>query len=272
MNVSGQPFLSSEPRRAVLVLEELTVAYGHVPALDHVSCRIAPAMRVAVVGPNGAGKSTLFKAITGLLPVQSGRVLIEGKAGARRYSSLAYVPQREEVDWGFPVTVEDVVLMGRYGHLRAWHRPGAGDRAAVRHGLEQLGIAHLAATAIGELSGGQQQRVFLARALAQEPSILILDEPFAGVDAATQEAILTLIDRLQAGGVTVLISTHDLSLAAQRFDQVLLLNRHLLAYGPPSSALTQETLAEAFGKQLFVLPGGSLVADHCCPPDIVREC
>jgi ABC-type Mn2+/Zn2+ transport system ATPase subunit len=219
--------------------------------------------RVAIVGPNGAGKSTLFKALVGLLPLRSGRILIHGRPLGQHKDCVAYVPQREEVDWRFPVTVADVVMMGRYKRQGWFGRPSAADRTAVRRCLEQLGIADLAGRSIGELSGGQQQRVFLARALAQEPHILLLDEPFTGVDATTQEATLALLDALRDQGVTTLVSTHDLSLAAQRFDRVLLLNREMVAFGPPAEALSVEHIQRAFGgRVLFV--NGVAVVDDCC--------
>ncbi len=243
----------------------MTVAYAERVALDDVTFGVPHGARVAVVGPNGAGKSTLFKALAGLLPLRRGRVLIHGRPLGRQLASIAYVPQRREVDWGFPVTVSDVAMMGRYGRLGWLRRPGAADDGVVRRCLEQMGIAALAGRPIGDLSGGQQQRVFLARALAQEPHILLLDEPFNGVDAATQEATLALLEHLQQQTVTVLISTHDLSLAATHADLVLLLNRRLIAYGSPEETIAAPALSEAFGQQMFVLPGGALVVEHCCP-------
>lgn len=257
--------LAEEPKR--LELEHVTVAYGDYIALDDVSVAVPHGARVAVVGPNGAGKSTLFKALAGLLPLRRGRVTIHGQPASARPASIAYVPQRREIDWSFPVTVRDVVMMGRYGHLGWLKRPTAGDRAVVDACLQQMGIAGLADRPISELSGGQQQRAFLARALAQEPHILLLDEPFNGVDVSTQEATLALLARLQQQAVTVLISTHDLSLAASHADLVLLLNRRAVAYGPPQEVIAPATLAEAFGQQIFVLPGGGMVVEQCCPPN-----
>ncbi len=258
------------PEAARLELANVTVAYGEQTVLDDVSLTIRGPARVAVVGPNGAGKSTLFKTLVGLLPLRAGRIAIRGRPLGRHAESIAYVPQREEVDWGFPVTVADVVMMGRYGRLGWLRRPRKADRAVVARSLEQMGVADLGQRPISELSGGQQQRVFLARALAQEPHILLLDEPFTGVDVSTQEATLALLDQLRTHQVTVLISTHDLSLAASHFDQVLLLNRRLIAYGRASEVFTPESLAAGFGRQMFVLPGGGVVVDHCCPPDEER--
>jgi len=249
---------------ACLRLEDVTVAYDGVPALDGVSLSIPHGAQVAIVGPNGAGKSTLFKALVGLLPVRHGTVLLRDRMPGRNGDVIAYVPQREEIDWGFPVTVHDVVMMGRYGRLGWFRRPGAADREVVARCLEELGIADLERRAIGELSGGQQQRVFLARALAQEPHVLLLDEPFTGVDVGAREALLALLARLREQSITVLVSTHDMETAAQRFELVALLKGRLIAYGAPASVFTPEHLSEAFGGQaLFV--GGMVVIDQCCP-------
>ena len=253
-----------EPAR--LEFENVTVAYNGRAALSDITFQVPHGARVAVVGPNGAGKSTLFKAMVGLLPLRAGRVLIHCQPLGHHVDCVAYVPQREEVDWRFPVTVADVVMMGRYGRRRWLTRVDARDHDIVARSLEQMGITPLARRPISELSGGQQQRVFLARALAQEPHILLMDEPFTGVDAATQDATLALLDQLQTRAVTIMISTHDLNLAAARFELVVLLNRRLLAYGPAKEIFTPGVLAEAFGSQALVLPEGTVVVDHCCPP------
>lgn len=257
----------NSPERGFLELEHVTVAYAEQVALQDVSCRIPHGAHVAVVGPNGAGKSTLFKALAGLIPLRGGRILIHGQPLEQQPSSIAYVPQRKEIDWSFPVTVLDVVLMGRYGKLGWLRRPGREDHAAARRSLERMGIDHLAQAAIDELSGGQQQRVFLARALAQAPHILILDEPFNGVDVSTQETTLRLLEQLHEQSVTVIISTHDLNMAMSQFDQVMLLNRRLVAWGPAEEVITPQILSEVFGQQLFILPGGAVVVDNCCPPE-----
>jgi ABC-type Mn2+/Zn2+ transport system ATPase subunit len=248
---------------ACLTLDNVTVSYGGRPALEDVTLSVPHGAQVAIVGPNGAGKSTLFKALVGLLPVRSGRVTLRDRAPGHQGDTIAYVPQREEIDWGFPVTVHDVVMMGRYGSLGWFHRPKAADREVVARCLDELGIAELEKRAIGELSGGQQQRVFLARALAQEPHVLLLDEPFTGVDVGAREALLTLLDRLRGRGITVLVSTHDMETAAQRFELTALLNHRLIAFGVPSSVFTQEHLSEAFGGQALFL-GGMVVIDQCC--------
>lgn len=226
----------------ILEVHNLTVSYNGSHALEEVSFAVQPRERVAVVGPNGAGKTTLFKTIVGLIRPIAGRV------EANR-AAIGYVTQRSAVDWNFPVTVYDVVMMGRIariGWLR-WQRPR--DREIVQRCLGQVGMLEYANRQIGELSGGQQQRVFIARALAQEATILLMDEPFSGIDTPSQEAILEILDNLRNGGVTVLISTHDLNLAVERFDQLALLNRRLIAYGPPRQVVTPQTLAAAYGGQ-----------------------
>lgn len=248
---------------ACLSLDNVTVAYNGRPALDRVTLSVPHGAQVAIVGPNGAGKSTLFKALVGLLPVRSGRILLRDLSGGHG-DIIAYVPQREEIDWGFPVTVRDVVMMGRYGRLGWFRRPAAADDEAVARCLDELGIAELEKRAIGELSGGQQQRVFLARALAQEPHVLLLDEPFTGVDLSAREALLSLLERLRRQDITVLVSTHDMETAARRFELVALLNGRLIAYGEPASVFTPDHLTEAFGGQALFL-GGMVVIDQCCP-------
>lgn len=261
--------LIGEPAR--LELNHVTVAFNGRIVLSDVTLQVPHGARVAVVGPNGAGKSTLFKALVGLLPLQAGSVLIHGMPLGTHQDCVAYVPQRDEVDWRFPVTVTDVVMMGRYRRIGWFKRPSRQDRAIVAHSLQQMAIGDLAERPIGELSGGQQRRVFLARALAQEPHILLMDEPFNGVDAATQETTMGLLDRLRTEQVTVLLSTHDLNLAAKCFDQVVLLNQRLVGCGPADQVLTAETISDTFGGQVFRLGGNGggelFAASHCCPPE-----
>jgi ABC-type Mn2+/Zn2+ transport system ATPase subunit len=250
-----------EPAR--LEIEDVTLTYDGTPILHDLAFQVPHGVQVAVVGPNGAGKSTLFKAMVGLLPLQAGRILVHGRPLGSHKDCVAYVPQRGEVDWRFPVTVEDVVMMGRFARQGYFGRTSKIDRLAVAAALDHMAISNLARHPIGDLSGGQQQRVFLARALAQEPHILLMDEPFTGVDATTQEAVLRLLDDLRSEGLTVLVSTHDLNLAAQRFELVLLLNRRLVAYGSPETVFTPEHVREAFGGQALML-GGMVVVDQCC--------
>jgi manganese/iron transport system ATP-binding protein len=226
----------------ILEVHNLTVGYNGSHALEEVSFGVEAGEQVAVVGPNGAGKSTLFKAMVGLIHPRAGHVETNG-------AELGYVTQRSAVDWSFPVTVHDVVMMGRIGKMGwlRWQRPR--DREMVQRSLAQVGMVGFAGRQIGELSGGQQQRVFIARALAQEATILLMDEPFSGVDAPAQESILEILERLRAQGVTMLVSTHDLNLAVERFDRLALLNQRLVAYGPPREVVTPQNLAAAYGGQ-----------------------
>lgn len=226
----------------ILAVYNLTVSYNGNHVLDGVSFSVQTGERVAIVGPNGAGKSTLFKALVGLISPKTGHIETDD-------AEFGYVTQRSAVDWSFPVTVYDVVMMGRIGKMGwlRWQRPR--DREIARQCLAQVGMTDYASRQIGELSGGQQQRVFVARALAQEATILLMDEPFTGVDAPSQEAILEIMSRLHDQGVTVLVSTHDLNLAVERFDRLALLNRQLIAYGVPRQVITPQTLAAAYGGQ-----------------------
>lgn len=251
---------------ASLAVKHATVLYDSRHALDDVSFDVQAGARVAVVGPNGAGKSTLFKAMVGLLPLAQGEIRIHDAVMGAHKEYVAYVPQREEVDWKFPVTVRDVVMMGRYGELGWLKRPGKKDKEMVERALAQMEIGNLGSRSIGELSGGQQQRVFLARALAQEPHILLMDEPFTGVDTTTQEATFELLNQLRTEGVTLIVSTHDLQLAAARFDRVLLLNHRVIAYGAAAEVLTTENLIRAYGDHAMFV-GEKIVVDECCPPD-----
>lgn len=250
---------------AHLHVDRISLAYNGTLALADVSFEVLQGTRVAVVGPNGAGKSTLFKALVGLLPLRAGEITVHGAALSTHKDCVAYVPQRDEVDWRFPLSVADVVMMGRYARIGWLKRPSAHDHRCVLEALEQVGMAAYAQTHINELSGGQQQRVFLARAMAQEPHILLMDEPFNGVDVDTQNDVLGLLKDLQQRKVTVMIATHDLSMAARYFSHVLLLNKRLLAYGAPADVFRQDVLADAFRGQMLRLDDGTLVADQCCP-------
>ena len=257
--------MTHSPHR--LEIESADIGYGDKTILHDLTFSVPHGAHVAVVGPNGAGKSTLFKALVGLLPLQKGRILIHGLSLGHHKDCVAYVPQREEVDWRFPVTVNDVVMMGRFDHQGWFKGASKTDKLVVEKSLAQMGIADFSTRSISDLSGGQQQRVFLARALAQEPHILLMDEPFTGVDAPTQEATLKLMDDLRNTQVTVLISTHDLNLAATRFDFMLLLNHRLIVFGKPDEVMKRENLAKAFGPQLMIMPDGAVLVDDCCPPE-----
>jgi ABC-type Mn2+/Zn2+ transport system ATPase subunit len=251
---------------AYLDVEHIFAGYNGKPALEDLTFQVPHGQRVAVVGPNGAGKSTLFKALVGLLPLRSGEIHIHGLPLGDHQHCVAYIPQREEVDWRFPLSVSDVVMMGRYGHQGWLKRPNRQDREIVYRCLEQMGVSDLAKNSIRELSGGQQQRIFLARALAQEPHILLMDEPFSGIDNPTQETTLALLEELKLQQVTVLVSTHDLNMAAQKFETTLLINHHLIAFGPPSQVFTHENIRRAFGSQLLLMDGAVMI-DECCPPN-----
>jgi len=276
MSVSAQIELASRVQPAdggepVILVERLTTGYHRVPILEEVTFSVPRGALVGVIGPNGSGKSTLFRAILGLLRAWQGRVLIEGQP-ARPRPEIAYLPQSETVDWGFPVTVWDVVMMGRYPRLGFLRRPGARDRELVERALEQVRMQDERNRPIGALSGGQRQRVFLARALAQEPSILLLDEPVSGVDAPTQHFIFELLEQLCASGCTALVASHDLSCVAQRFSQVLLLNRRMHGFGPPERVFTEELLNRTFNMHLMLLRYGERVIVVESPDDGLREC
>jgi ABC-type Mn2+/Zn2+ transport system ATPase subunit len=238
-------------------LDGMSVGYsGDKAALIDVNLDISRGVRLAVLGPNGAGKSTLLKAIMGMLPLRSGHVLIHGEPPRQRDTHVAYVPQHEAIDLRFPVNVRDVVMMGRYGRIGWLKRPGRVDHAAVADAMQQIGIVDLAERPIGDLSGGQRQRAFLARALAQQADILLLDEPFTGVDAATEEAIYALLDDLKSKDITVLLATHDLDKALSRFDDLLLVNGTVIACGCAEDVFKPDVLRRAFGSQITLMPGG----------------
>lgn len=238
---------------APLEIHDLTVAYHKKPVLWGVDLVVPAGKLIGVLGPNGAGKSTLIKACMGLLPVQSGWVKVFGESLAKAPTRVGYVPQRESVDWDFPVSVTDVVTMGRYGRLGLGRRPGAADQAAVKACLEKVQLGPLANRQISNLSGGQQQRVFLARALAQEADLYFMDEPFAGVDAATETAIIAVLRELRDRGKTIIVVHHDLPTARQYFDWLLLLNLHVVAFGPTEEVFTGELLQKAYGGRLTIL-------------------
>ncbi len=255
-----------------LELRDVTVSYAasgsltvsardQAPALEAVSFRIEAGNHIAVIGPKGAGKTTLFRVIAGLMKPDRGEVLVSGYP-PDRHICIAYVPQRSRVNLAFPATVEDVVMMGRVRQIGPFRRPGAGDREAVRACLDRVNAVHLAGTHIADLSGGQQQRVFIARALAMDTELLLLDEPLSGIDLPSQEQIFQTLADLRTDGVTVFMATHDLNLAGERFDRVMLLNRRIVAFGKPEAVLTEPHLLEAYGGHIHHLgETGSLVVD-----------
>lgn len=235
-------------------LKNVTVSYDKRPVLRGVSLSIESGQLVGLIGPNGSGKTTLLKAIMGLVPLDNGRVFLYDKTLDVNRRLMAYIPQKESVDWDYPVVVSDVVMMGRYGHLGWIRRPGKRDYEIAVKALEQVEMSPYADRQIGQLSGGQQQRVFLARALAQEAQILLLDEPFAGVDAATERAIFSLMTKLKDEGKTLLVVNHDLSNNnIKNFNSLILLNQRLVAYGPTAQVFTPELLRKAYGGRLTML-------------------
>lgn len=234
-------------------IHDVTVAYGKRPVLWDVDVQIPKGKLVAILGPNGAGKSTLIKAALGLVPLASGDVRIFGRELRAARSLVGYVPQRESVDWDFPISAFDVVLMGRYGRLGWLRRPSKADRAAAQEAMVKVGMHDYGARQISELSGGQQQRVFLARALAQDALLYFMDEPFAGVDATTERAIIEVLRSLRDLGRTVVAVHHDLQSVQEYFDHVVMLNMHLVASGPTEKAFTRENLLRTFGGRLTLL-------------------
>lgn len=234
-------------------IEDLTVAYREEPVLWDVDLRVPEGTLMAIVGPNGAGKSTLIKTILGLIQPAAGQVRIYGKSYTEQRSLVAYVPQRGSVDWDFPTNALDVVMMGRYGHLGWLKRPGATERRLALEALTKVGMQDFADRQISQLSGGQQQRVFLARALVQDAQIYLMDEPFQGVDATTEKAIITVLRELRAAGRTVVVVHHDLETVPEYFDHVLLLNVRAIAAGPMAETFTPANLRRAYGGHMDLL-------------------
>lgn len=258
------PHTHHQPDQPILDVSHLTIRYNGRAALEDVTFHLHVGERVAIVGPNGAGKSTLIKAVAGVLPPTSGEVKVFGSMPGR-HVCIGYIPQRSQVDWNFPVTVADVVMMGRFAKLGPLNWPRKRDWDAVRRALETVDLADLASRQIGQLSGGQQQRMFIARALAQEAELMLMDEPLTGLDTPSQEGILSLLDRLKRENVTVMVATHDLDQAATHFDRIMLLNHRLVAFGPPADVLHTDNLLKAYGGRLKPVDGQNLLSmDSCC--------
>jgi manganese/zinc/iron transport system ATP- binding protein len=236
-----------------LELHDLTVAYHKKPVLWGIDAIFPAGELIGIVGPNGAGKSTLIKAVMGLVPIGGGWVKIFGQPAKKNLLRVGYVPQRESVDWDFPVSALDVVIMGRYGRIGLLRRPSTNDNEIARACLEKVNMLPFANRQISNLSGGQQQRVFLARALAQETDLYFMDEPFAGIDAATETAIVTLFRELKAQGKTVIVVHHDLATARSYFDRLLLLNMRVFAFGPTAEVFTLDLLQQTYGGRLTIL-------------------
>jgi len=258
------PHSHHETDQPILDVSHVTVRYNGRDALENVTFHLHEGERVAVVGPNGAGKSTLFKVVAGVLPPSSGEVKIFGSR-PRGHICIGYIPQRSQVDWNFPVTVADVVMMGRSAKLGPLNFPRKKDWEFVSHALETVDLSDLAARQIGQLSGGQQQRMFIARALAQEAELMLMDEPLTGLDTPSQEDILSLLDRLQMEKVTVMVATHDLDQASSHFDRIMLLNHEIVSFGEPNIVMQTENLVRAYGGRLRSTREGNIVTvDDCC--------
>jgi manganese/zinc/iron transport system ATP- binding protein len=244
---------SAVSRTPILDVHDVTVAYHRKPVLWNIDVTLHEPMLVGIMGPNGAGKSTLIKAILDLVPRASGDVRIFGQPLKNVQKRVGYVPQRESVDWDFPINVLDLVLMGTYGHLGWFRRPGSPERKWAMECLDQVGLSNLAHRQIGQLSGGQQQRAFLARALAQRADIYFMDEPMAGVDAATEDAVFSLLRRLRDEGRMVIVVHHDVRTAPLYFDYLLLLNTRLVAAGPTDEVFRSDSLRRTYGGRLAAL-------------------
>lgn len=254
------------PRRPPLLrVRDLTVVYAGEPAIRDVSFDVQAGERVAIIGPNGAGKSTLLQAVLGLIQPWTGAVELDGVGR----DQIGYVPQNEGVDWNFPVTVRDVVMLGRTRQIGWFRWPSRTQWNAVDAALDRVGMLDFRDRQVGELSGGQRRRVFIARALAQEARVLVLDEPFSGVDIQAQNSLMDVLDALNADGMTILLSTHDLHLAFERFDRVLALRETVVAYGTPEAVYAPETLEAMYGGRLAVVRNGQsmtmYVDEHGCP-------
>lgn len=250
----------------ILKTTGLSVNFNGDLALIDVDFELNRGEQVAVVGPNGAGKSTLFKIVAGVLKPTAGKVQIAGHEPGG-HICIAYIPQRSQVDWNFPVSVSDVVMMGRIGKMGLFRHPTRNDWQFVKDSLEIVGLSGLAARQIGELSGGQQQRMFIARALAQEAELMLMDEPLAGLDAPSLEDIFQILISLQRQQVTVMVAMHDLKLAAENFKKVMLLNRRVIKIGPPEQVFDAPTLMQAYGDHVHLVPGEDAVLavdDACC--------
>src|SRR5574338_581580 len=258
------PHSHHEPNQPILDVRNLSVRYDGRLALEDITFHLHQGERIAVVGPNGAGKSTLFKVVSGVLAPNTGEVNIFGSR-PRGHVCIAYIPQRSQVDWNFPVSVADVVMMGRSAKLGPLNWPHKTDWEHVQRALKIVDLSNLASRQISQLSGGQQQRMFIARALAQEAELMLMDEPLTGLDTPSQEGLLNLLDTLRNQHVTVMVATHDLEQAARHFDRILLLNHRIIAFDSPDKVLQTENLLLAYGGRLRSTSGDNLLSvDDCC--------
>ena len=260
------PHIHHQLNQPILDVQNLTVRYNGSAALEEINFHLHEGERIAVVGPNGAGKSTLFKVVSGVLQPSTGEVNIFGSR-PRGHVCIAYIPQRSQVDWNFPVNVADVVMMGRSAKLGLLNWPRKRDREYVERALEIVELSDLASRQISQLSGGQQQRMFIARALAQEAELMLMDEPLSGLDTPAQEGLLGLLDTLRDQNVTVMVATHDLDQAARHFDRIMLLNHRMIAFDVPQQVMRTEYLLQAYGGRLKIDYGGTMLVDDCCPPN-----
>src|SRR5512134_3719628 len=260
------PHSHHELNQPILDVRKLSVHYNGRLALEEITFHLHQGERIAVVGPNGAGKSTLFKVVSGVLSPTSGEVSIFGSRPGR-HVCIAYIPQRSQVDWNFPVNVADVVMMGRSAKLGPLNWPHKKDWEHVHHALETVELTDLASRQIGQLSGGQQQRMFIARALAQEAELMLMDEPLTGLDTPSQEGLLDLLDTLRTQRVTVMVATHDLDQASRHFERIMLLNHRIVAFGTANEVLHTDNLLQAYGGRLKVGSEGTMLVDDCCAPE-----
>ncbi len=247
--------LSSIPKRMknIIDIKGFSFSYDRKMVLTNIYLEVEEGKIYGVIGPNGAGKSTLFKAILGLIDINVGTITVKGGHIKKHRKEVVYVPQKSDIDWQFPATVFDVVLMGRYPHKGIFQRLNASDRAMADQALADMGISHLKNRQIGELSGGQQQRVFLARSLCQEAEIYLLDEPFVGIDVTTEEKIISMLKKLPLEGKTILVIHHDLSTVREYFDKIIMINQRLIAHGDIETTFTEENIGKAYGGQLTIL-------------------
>lgn len=237
----------------VITVKNLTVSYNRKPAIKGINLNIDSGHVIGIVGPNGAGKSTLLKAMLGLLPIDTGEVKFFGKSLEGIRKKIAYIPQREQFDWDFPINVTELVMMGRYSHISRFGFPKSNDVEIVNEALKKVGMYDFRNRQIRFLSGGQQQRIFLARSLAQEGEIYFMDEPFVGVDAKTEKAIFELLDELRSEGKTILVVHHDLAKVKDYFDSIILINQTLIAFGATDEVFTKENIERAYGGRLTIL-------------------
>ena len=242
-------------------IKGLSVSYEKKRVLTNLYMELEGSNIYGVLGPNGAGKSTLFKAILGLIDINAGTILVQQQSIDEVRKQVVYVPQKNDVDWNFPATVYDIVMMGRYPHKKTLERFSKEDHRIVKEALEEVGIINLKDRQIGELSGGQQQRTFIARALCQQADIFLLDEPFVGVDMTTEDQIIAILKKLADQGKTLLVVHHDLSSVEEYFDKVILLNQRLIAYGDTATTFTPENISKAYGGQLPILHRTGMVEE-----------